>query len=120
MEATNDERFGRIEVSQASKEHKLTQILKTLLQRRESPRSHHGGSILSKQPLQVRNVKLEFPRFDGKKVMDWIFKAEQFFDYYDTPDLDRITIAYVHLDQDSPLVPNDAKNPTLPDMANAY
>ncbi|MCH87636.1 hypothetical protein A2U01_0008513 [Trifolium medium] len=32
--------------------------------------------------------------------MDWIFKAEQFFDYYATPDCDRLIIASVHLDHD--------------------
>jgi hypothetical protein len=40
----------------------------------------------------VRNVKLEFPRFDGTNVHEWIFRVEQFFDYYDIPDLDRLTI----------------------------
>jgi hypothetical protein len=44
-------------------------------------------------------VKLDFPRFDGKNVLNWIFKAEQFFDYHNTPDMDRMTIASVHLDQ---------------------
>ena len=29
-------------------------------------------------PFQVRKVKLDFPRFDGSKVLHWIFKAEQF------------------------------------------
>ncbi|CAJ2658485.1 unnamed protein product [Trifolium pratense] len=32
--------------------------------------------------------------------MDWIFKAEQFFDYYATLDSDRLIIASVHLDHD--------------------
>jgi hypothetical protein len=45
-------------------------------------------------------VKLEFPRFDGSNVHEWIFRAEQFFDYYETPDPDRLTIASVHLDKD--------------------
>jgi hypothetical protein len=30
--------------------------------------------------------------------MDWIFKVDQFFKYYETPDYDRLTIAFVHLD----------------------
>ncbi|PNX92889.1 Ty3/gypsy retrotransposon protein [Trifolium pratense] len=36
----------------------------------------------------------------GTNVHEWIFRAEQFFEYYDTPDLDRLTIASVHLDKD--------------------
>ncbi|XP_024979726.1 uncharacterized protein LOC112516745 [Cynara cardunculus var. scolymus] len=50
-------------------------------------------------PFQVRNVKLDFPRFDRTEVMQWLFKAEQFFDYYGTPDAQGITIAAVHLDK---------------------
>jgi hypothetical protein len=45
-------------------------------------------------------VKLDFPRFDGKNVLNWIFKAEQFFDYHNTPDADQLVIASVHLDHD--------------------
>jgi hypothetical protein len=51
------------------------------------------------QPFQVRNVKLDFPRFDGTDVLQWIFKAEQFFNYYATPDDQRLTIASIHLDK---------------------
>lgn len=46
------------------------------------------------------SVKLDFPRFGGKNLRDWIFRVEQFFDYYGMSDYDRLTIASVHLDQD--------------------
>ena len=61
-----------------------------------------SGSRLSHQSssFQVRNVKLDFPRFDGSDVLQWIFKAEQFFDYYKTPDEQRLLIASVHMDKD--------------------
>lgn len=48
----------------------------------------------------MRNLKLEFPRFDGKNIHEWIFHAEQFFGYYDTLDSDRLTISSVHLYKD--------------------
>jgi len=32
--------------------------------------------------------------------MAWIFKAEQFFDYYGTADEDRLTIAAIHMEED--------------------
>lgn len=50
------------------------------------------------QPFQTKNFKLDFPRFDGSEPSDWIFKAEQFFEYYSTPDDQRMTIASVHTD----------------------
>jgi hypothetical protein len=65
------------------------------------PESSQGFTNSSKPPFQVRAVKLDFPRFDGKHVLDWIFKAEQFFDYYNTPDSERLLIASVHLDSDA-------------------
>lgn len=37
------------------------------------------------QPFQVWNIKLDFPCFDGTNVLPWIFKAEQYFDYYSIP-----------------------------------
>ncbi|MCH95963.1 hypothetical protein A2U01_0016946, partial [Trifolium medium] len=55
----------------------------------------------SSQPFQTRNVKLDFPRFDGSEVLNWIFKAEQFFEYYSTPDVHRLTIAAVHMEKDA-------------------
>ncbi|WVY96041.1 hypothetical protein V8G54_028192 [Vigna mungo] len=50
-------------------------------------------------PFQVRNVKLDFPRFDGTGVLQWIFKAEQFFNYYRIPDDQRLIIASIHLER---------------------
>lgn len=52
------------------------------------------------QPFQVRSVKLDFSRFDGSDVLQWIFKAEQFFNYYNTPDEHCLTIAAIHLDKE--------------------
>lgn len=56
-------------------------------------------SQASHHPFQVRHIKLDFPRFDGSEVMNWIFRAEQFFDYYETPDNHRLTIAAVHMEK---------------------
>nr|KYP47443.1 hypothetical protein KK1_030902 [Cajanus cajan] len=50
--------------------------------------------------FQVRNVKLDFPKFDGSEVLQWIFKAKQFFDYYKTTDEQRLLIASVHLEKE--------------------
>jgi len=69
----------------------------------------HGGSSMNstqthtiqpRQAFQIRNVKLDFPKFNGSDVMAWIFKAEQFFDYYGTADEDRLTIAAIHMEED--------------------
>ncbi|MCI06411.1 hypothetical protein A2U01_0027470, partial [Trifolium medium] len=108
LEEANQTRFDRMETIQKTNEAQFNQLnsaLAQLLHRLQAtPSSHHGGSNSGKEthrnPFQVRTVKLDFPRFDGKNVMDWIFKAEQFFEYYDTPDIDRLIIASVHLDHE--------------------
>lgn len=45
-------------------------------------------------------VKLHFPRFDGSDPLSWIFKADQYFSFYDTPDDQRILLASVHFEGD--------------------
>ncbi|WVZ21204.1 hypothetical protein V8G54_008526 [Vigna mungo] len=52
------------------------------------------------QPFQVCNVKLDFPHFDGIEFLQWIFKAEYFFNYYHTPDDQRLIIASIHLEKE--------------------
>ncbi|XP_020206869.1 uncharacterized protein LOC109791920 [Cajanus cajan] len=53
-----------------------------------------------KPPYHVRNVKVDFPRFDGENVLQWLFKAEQFFEFYGTPDEHRLSIAALHFEKD--------------------
>ncbi|XP_050907589.1 uncharacterized protein LOC127121009 [Lathyrus oleraceus] len=79
--------------------------LSSLQQGNASPggRNSSGFSTLtssSNPPFQVRNVKLDFPRFDGSDVLNWIFRSEQFFEYYATPDPQRLTIAAIHMEKD--------------------
>ncbi|MCH79841.1 retrotransposon protein, partial [Trifolium medium] len=93
------ERLERSEAANAAKFAKIFSALDILIDQTPS-KQNHGAGLSNRPPFQVRNVKLEFPRFDGSNVHEWIFRAEQFFDYYDTPDLDRLTIASVHLDKD--------------------
>lgn len=50
------------------------------------------------QPFQVRNIKLDFPRFDGTNSLHWLFRAKQFFSYYDTLNNQRLTIVTVHME----------------------
>lgn len=62
----------------------------------------YSSAIPLPAPLVAQNrktsVKLDFPCFDGTNLLDWIFKANHFFDYYKTPDYDRLSITSVHLD----------------------
>ncbi|RDX64595.1 Retrovirus-related Pol polyprotein from transposon 17.6, partial [Mucuna pruriens] len=91
-----DAHFGHLETTNTSCLDRIEASLETLINKS----STHGALNSLCQPSQVRNVKLEFPRFVRKYVMEWSFNVEQFFEYYDTPDVDRLTIAAMHLDQE--------------------
>ncbi|PNY15512.1 hypothetical protein L195_g012209, partial [Trifolium pratense] len=93
------EHMERLEVDNASKFDKVYSALDILIEQTPT-KQNHGVGLNNRTSFKVRKVKLEFPRFDGTNVHEWIFKAEHFFEYYDTPDLDRLTIASVHLDKD--------------------
>ncbi|MCI03602.1 hypothetical protein A2U01_0024642 [Trifolium medium] len=97
----HDEMLERLEVMQLSSDRRFDQIhtaLDILIQQTPS-KTNHGAGLTNRSSFQVRNIKLEFPRFDGKNVHEWIFRAEQFFDYYETPDHGRLIISSVHLDK---------------------
>lgn len=59
----------------------------------------HKGS----QPFYTRSVKLDFPRFEGENVLQWIYQAEKFCRYYGVTDANRLEIASMHFD--GPVVP---------------
>lgn len=46
----------------------------------------------------TRISKVEFPKFDGKKVRDWLYKCDQFFLLDETPPESRVRLASIHLE----------------------
>lgn len=47
--------------------------------------------------LPTHSVKLDFPRFDRSELMHWIFRVDEFFEYYATLDNQRLTISAVNM-----------------------
>jgi hypothetical protein len=49
----------------------------------------------------VKDIALGFPHFDGTSpILEWIFKAEKFFTFHNTPDAARVDIAAMHFDKE--------------------
>lgn len=46
---------------------------------------------------------MDLSQFDGSNALQWIFQAEQFFDYYDISDVYRLKVDAMHFD--GPVVP---------------
>ncbi|CAL9216017.1 unnamed protein product [Arabidopsis halleri] len=57
---------------------------------RSGPQSHYSGV--------TRLAKLDFPRFGGDRVRDWLFKVEQFFSLDCTPDDFKVRMCSIHFD----------------------
>jgi len=56
------------------------------------PYFHEGSSF--GDGIRTMLVNLEFPRFDGEDSETWSCRAEQFYDYYDTPDKQKLFASF--------------------------
>jgi hypothetical protein len=59
--------------------------------------SHQDGSS-SSDGLKPKSFWLEFPRFEVEDPETWCCRAKQFFDFYGTPDSQRLSIFAFHMD----------------------
>lgn len=48
--------------------------------------------------IQPELTRLEFPRFNGDGLYDWLYRCDKYFELYDTPDSMKIKIASIHLE----------------------
>ena len=46
----------------------------------------NGGNSESSPFNSLKNLKLDFPRFRGEDPTCWVYKANQFFSYHNTPE----------------------------------
>lgn len=100
MQQASESRFAELSTSMERMLKQMQAIVVTHGSTNSGTHSSSSGNTYTPLPFHVRNFKLEFPRFNGKNVLDWIFKAEQFFGYYHTPDPKRLIIATVHLEHE--------------------
>ncbi|KAA8514829.1 hypothetical protein F0562_018008 [Nyssa sinensis] len=48
--------------------------------------------------IQARSLRLDFPHFDGGDPSEWILKAQQFFNYFETLEDHKLEIASFHME----------------------
>jgi hypothetical protein len=60
----------------------------------------HGGNRDDgrQQPYSTRISKVDFPRFDGKRMKEWLYKCDQFFALDVTPEESKVRLASIHLE----------------------
>ncbi|XP_039120034.1 probable leucine-rich repeat receptor-like protein kinase At1g35710 [Dioscorea cayenensis subsp. rotundata] len=64
---------------------------------RSTAEGSHASESRAIQPSLARSLRLDFPRFDSSDALQWIFIAEQFFDFYDISDPYHLKIVAVHM-----------------------
>ncbi|KAL4187164.1 hypothetical protein AMTRI_Chr09g17540 [Amborella trichopoda] len=58
----------------------------------------------SQQSFAPKLVKLDFPLFNGEEdTTSWTCKVEQFFQFHQTPEKERVALASFHLEGDAQL-----------------
>ena len=61
-----------------------------------------SSPILSSSAVSlVKPIKLDFPRFSGEDPASWMYKAKQYFGYYQTPTAKRLMVASFHMEQEA-------------------
>ena len=110
MELRDQEQRAHTDQVQADARQRMEQFQNALEQFMQNYSQPHGGSSSNtssptSNPLhtafQVKDIALGFPHFDGHTpVLEWIFKAEKFFNYHHTPDEEQVDIAAIHFEKD--------------------
>ncbi|KAL4622255.1 hypothetical protein ACB092_06G284100 [Castanea dentata] len=82
----------------------MNQNLNAILQKLSSQDSNSHSpqrmglvNLSSSTLLFARSVKLDFPRFSGDDSASWVYKANQYFGYYQTPVTGKLLIALLHM-----------------------
>ncbi|XP_020964019.1 uncharacterized protein LOC110265382 [Arachis ipaensis] len=63
------------------------------------PNSASGAVSFNCSMPSPRKLNFDFPRFDGTNAISWIFNADQYFNYYNTPEQEKLAIASIHMDK---------------------
>ena len=75
---------------------RITHIETTHQQPQASPSSSAGQTPIATG--STHRLKLDVPRFDGSDPTGWTFKITQFFEYHNTSDHERMTIASFYME----------------------
>ena len=71
--------------------------------------NNNEGNSESSTLNSIKNLRLEFPRFHGEDPTCWVYKANQFFSYHNTPGHQKVMMASYHLDEEALIWFQDAE-----------
>ena len=80
----------------------MNQHLISILQKlnTDDNRSQEPSSTIPNSSTMTfgKPVRLYFPRFSGADPASWVYKANQYFAYYQTPAMEKLLVASFHMD----------------------
>ncbi|KAL2330578.1 hypothetical protein Fmac_018159 [Flemingia macrophylla] len=76
----------------------LRNYLEEVLQNRTSPSSAAIGNSSRPYSCNTRLARLDFPRFNGDGIKNWITQCETFFSVDQTPDDYKVRLAVIHFE----------------------
>ena len=69
----------------------------------------NANNLESSSVSSIKNMKLEFPRFQGEDPNCWIYKTNQFFSNHNTLEHQKVIVASYHLDGEALIWFQDAE-----------
>ena len=80
----------------------IMQKLSDVETRRQQPQTlRTKENLISSNALAItfpKSIKVDFLRFKGEEPIAWVYKANQYFNYYKTLDYEKLPMAYFHMD----------------------
>ncbi|CAJ2663739.1 unnamed protein product [Trifolium pratense] len=102
VERRFDERLTQMQLQRNTDMDEIRSLLRAQADHGSPTSAGRHGSNGNRHGTQnvyaTRISKVDFPRFDGKNVRDWLYKCDQFFSIDETPATSMVRLASIHLD----------------------
>jgi len=95
-----DRNFQEQQEAMQNMEAVLRNLVQTSVSVSQSPRLRDEvsqGVGNEQQTLLSKTIKVDIPYFDGNEAEDWVFKIQEFFEIYGTPEQQRIKLVSFHM-----------------------
>ncbi|XP_006582654.1 uncharacterized protein [Glycine max] len=95
-----EDAIARLSTSQANLNERYTDLsgkVDSILDHLRLRDTHQSQSSVNTMNSHRNSVKLDIPRFDGRDPLGWSFKMNQLFQYQNTSEEEKITVASLYL-----------------------
>ncbi|XP_038678483.1 uncharacterized protein LOC119979936 [Tripterygium wilfordii] len=103
LQAKYDDQAAQLQVQLQERDLRHQQTLAEIMNRLDVRDSSGASSVAQssaqgRQPYMEDRPRIDFPRFSGEDLETWIYKSQQYFDYYQVPITKQVTTAKFYLE----------------------